>query len=148
MYLDFTMLKQIFSKVVGLNDHELTFQSIAITGDNEQPKGLFIPLLDNGDDLLKAINQGAIAAVWEENIPIPAYKPNHFPLFITNHLHSDVEKLLSLYKEKVIQEEDVKQMSNLVDVERLKEKISTYDNSNQLKQILQHIESLAASRRG
>lgn len=148
MYLDFQMLKQVFTKVQGLSDSELMFQSISTTGDTKQPKGLFIPVFGNGDDLLSAINQGAIGAVWDTNTPIPAYKPNHFPLFLTDNLLTDVEKLLILYKEKVKQEEDVKQMSILVDVELLKEKNSTYDYSNQLKQILQHMEALAASRRG
>ncbi|WP_147531929.1 hypothetical protein [Bacillus marasmi] len=148
MYLDFSMMMQVFTKVVGLNDTELKFQSISTTGNIEQPKGLFLPVLGNGDELLKAINHGAIAAVWDASIPIPKYKPTYFPFFLTDNLLTNVERMLSLYKEKVLQEEDVKQMSILVDVELLKEKISTYDNSNQFKQILQHMEALAASRRG
>ncbi|NMD69407.1 hypothetical protein HHO41_03835 [Bacillus sp. DNRA2] len=148
MYLEFEILKAVFPKVVGLDDHQMAFHSIAVTGDALQPKGLFLPILENEGDLLHAINHGAIAAVWDEFIPIPAYTPNYFPLFLTKQLFADIEKLLSLYKEKVLQEEDVKEMSILVDVELLKEKISTYDNSKKLTQIIQIMEELAVARRG
>jgi hypothetical protein len=148
MYLDYRTLIQIFPKSTGIKDLALEFLSISTSGKSKQPRGLFIPLWENDDELLQAINNGAVAAIWEQNSVLPSYCPNHFPVFFSKNIWEDVNKMLVSYIEMLKQEEEIKQMSIFLDVELLNEKLKTYDEYDKTKQILQLVQALEEVRRG
>lgn len=146
MYLGYGLLSQIFPETTGIKDPMLMFHTVTSDADADQPRGLFIPLWGNGDDLKKALNNGAVAAIWEKGQQVPSYTPNHFPVFYTNNLWEDVKKMLEIHIEMVKQEKEVKQMSKFIDTGLLNEKIKTYDSSDKIKQILELIQTLEGLR--
>lgn len=150
MYLGYSLLAQIMPNSIGIKDSELLFSTIALNGAIKQPYGLFIPLWNNSDELMMAINNGAVAAVWEEDRGIPAFTPNHFPIFLTKNIKEDVKNMLELYLEMIKQEEEVKQVTNfpISDFELLNEKVKTYDKSDILHQIVPLVQELEGLRRG
>lgn len=148
MKVGYNLLTNVFSKTGGIKDESLEFQTVATRGKDVQPMGLFIPLWGNSDELLEAINNGAVAAIWEEGRELPRYTPNHFPIFFTNEMTKDIKKMLDDYIEMLKQEEDRKQMSKFIDVELLNEKMKTYDDFEKVKPILKLMQSLEEVRRG
>ncbi|MBL5782137.1 hypothetical protein HV481_10185 [Bacillus sporothermodurans] len=77
-------INHLSNSMRGINQSNITFELVSIFSDFPQPKGLFIPIHDANLD--KAIENGAIAAIWKENEPLPSYTPNHFPVFLSNSL--------------------------------------------------------------
>lgn len=148
MKIGYAWLTTIFSKTAGIKDLSLEFDTVATNGEEEQPRGLFIPLWGNSYELLDAIHNGAIAAIWEEDRKLPAYTPNHFPIFFTKDLETDIKNMLESYIETVKQEEERKQMSNFINVELLNEKMKTYDDFDKVKPIIQLMQTLEDVRRG
>ncbi|WP_318504899.1 hypothetical protein [Bacillus sp. T3] len=148
MKIGYAWLTTIFSKTAGIQDLSLEFDTVATNGEEEQPRGLFIPLWGNSNELLDAIHNGAIAAIWEEDHKLPAYTPNHFPIFFTKDLETDIKIMLESYIETVKQEEERTQMSNFINVELLNEKMKTYDDSDKVKPIMQLMQTLEDVRRG
>lgn len=53
----------------------------------------------------KAIENGAIAAIWKENEPLPSYTPNHFPVFFVKQPIATLLTLCEDYKGKLNQKE-------------------------------------------
>jgi hypothetical protein len=83
MYLAFDDLVTIFPEFKGIKEADHLYFTVTDNADREQTRGLFIPLNDDSGELLDAIANGAIAAVWDKKKQIPRYTPNHFPIFFT-----------------------------------------------------------------
>lgn len=150
MYLAFSLLSEIFPQSSGIKDPDLFFHTVADIGEAAQPKGLFIPLWDNPNELKTAINNGAVAAIWDLNTPIPGFTPNHFPLFYTSNLWKDVSEMLRRYIKILEQEDESIDMSKFVflDKKLLNEKLQTYDKAVKYEEILPLVETLIGLRRG
>jgi hypothetical protein len=150
MYLGFDLLARIFPHSSGIKESELHFHTVSDQGANSQPRGLFIPLWGNSQDLLEAIHNGAVAAIWEQGKPIPAYRPNHFPLFFTNNLAGDVIRLMKEYIQILKQEDERETMSNFlfIDEQLLNEKLKTYDSAELYSEMLPLAQTLMDLRRG
>ena len=150
MYLAFDLLARIFPLSSGIKDTDLLFQTVSDQGGVLQPRGLFIPLWGNSQQLFEAINNGAIAAIWEQEQPIPAYTPNHFPLFITNKLGQDVIRLMDGYCQILKQEDEREAMSNFLFIndQLLNEKLKTYDKAKLYSDMLPLAQTLMDLRRG
>lgn len=101
MFLTYDDLAGIFSNSSGIRDNSLSFRTVSFLADTLQPKGLYIPMLDQKADLQSAIANGAVAAVWQEGREIPTYTPNHFPMFFTENLSEGTKKILYQYKIKL-----------------------------------------------
>ncbi|CQR47793.1 UDP-N-acetylmuramoyl-tripeptide--D-alanyl-D-alanine ligase [Paraliobacillus sp. PM-2] len=78
-----------------------------VTTDSRVPMkySLFIPLKGdkfNGHEFLdQAISNGAIAAIWDKNEPIPRFVPTDFPIFfVDNTLHA-LQQLANDYRKKI-----------------------------------------------
>lgn len=128
MYLTYGDLAKLFPKTKGIQDNELHFHTVAAASSISQPKGIYIPLGKYGV-LKEAIGNGAVAALWNEKDEIPAYTPNHFPLFMTNDLMKGIKDIMELYIEKIDKSEDKTNMTNFLflDEKSLKENEVTYD---------------------
>ena len=66
-------------------------------------KGLYIPAGDEVN-LLKSLEQGAIASLWPKGEQIPSFVPNHFPLFIVEDVYRAYLDLQESYKQNYNQE--------------------------------------------
>lgn len=150
MYLGFNMLAEIFPRTSGIKDPELYFHTVADNGTDEQPRGLFIPLWDNSQELKMAINNGAVAAIWEQDKPVPSYTPNHFPIFFTTNIWEDVIQMMGKYIQILKQEDERINMSNFLflDEKLLNEKLKTYDKAVMYEAIRPLSQSLMDLRRG
>lgn len=151
MFLTYGDLAKLFPKKYGIQDNELYFHTVASYSDVFQPKGLFIPLEKESGRLNKAIENGAIAALWDERESIPSYTPNHFPIFITNDLLKGIKDMMELYIENISNKNVIqKEMTNFLflDEERLKGTESTYDIAVMAEKILTVKEQLQIGKEG
>jgi hypothetical protein len=134
MMLSYKDFKKISASSTGIDDPELLFKSITAEADEPMPKGLFIPFSD--DDLFKSIHNGAIAAIWPEGRKVPAWLPNHFPLFITDNPVEDVLRILDDYYYNSKQEEWGKMTNFIFREEKGKlYKISEQEQYSRLKEL-------------
>lgn len=134
MYLAFKDVAAILPEKQGIEENIL-FQTVCDQADILQPKGLFIP---QHGELLEAIANGAVAAIWKQGESLPPYTPNHFPVFYTNDLAEAVKQILERYIEKLNGETDKKM--KMTDFKFLNNKLlnknnETYDIAVMLKKI-------------
>ncbi|WP_433749509.1 hypothetical protein [Falsibacillus pallidus] len=73
-------IKGVFPQSSGINDEEMEFHSVSIDESNCGKRCLFVSLGEE-HSLKEALENGAIAAIIKEGEAIPAYTPNHFPVF-------------------------------------------------------------------
>ncbi|WP_433957711.1 hypothetical protein [Cytobacillus horneckiae] len=92
---------------IGYQDENMAFHSIATSCSLHQEKSLYIPIEDDEPDLKRALENGAIAALWPAEIEVPRYRPNHFPIFFTNDLLKGLEIMMNEYLTKLEKTEAV-----------------------------------------
>src|SRR4051812_16670264 len=100
MFLALKDLTRLFNDKRGIQD-EMLFCTVSDLAASEQPKGLFVPVNKESGELLEAISNGAVAAIWEKNVPLPNYLPNQFPIFLTNDPAEALRDIIKLYIEKL-----------------------------------------------
>jgi hypothetical protein len=128
--ITFADLTVLFPKSRGIKDDTITFNTVCAYSYMKQAKGIFIPLYEHSGELNEAIENGAIAVIWNEKEPLPSYTPNHFPVFYTNDGWKGLKKMLEQYIIKQdISEIKNRNMTNFLFLEKksLKEEINTYD---------------------
>lgn len=101
--LSFNDVNRLSTKSRGINLSNLTFEMVSIFSDISQSKGLFVPIHD--DDLGKAIENGAIAALWKSQKTLPSYTPNHFPVFFVEEPTKVLLQICEDYMRKLKQKE-------------------------------------------
>ncbi|WP_456271625.1 hypothetical protein [Bacillus sp. AK031] len=132
--LTYKDIKKMTASSTGIDDPELLFESITAEADVPMPKGLFIPFSD--EELFKSIHNGAVAAIWLKGRKLPAWLPNHFPLFITDNPIEDVLRILDDYYNNSKQEEWGKMTTFIFREEKGKlYKISEKEQYSRLKEI-------------
>ncbi|MBS4172423.1 hypothetical protein [Bacillus sp. FJAT-49736] len=122
-------LYQLFANNRGIQDVSIHFDTVSIFDNGDLKKGLFVPI-DNEHRLDKAIESGAIAAIWPSEKEVPFFTPNHFPIFLVENPISAFKQLCDHYIYKIKQEECEK-MTKFVffSPELLKNHPQTYDLS-------------------
>ncbi len=100
MFLALKDLAGLFQKYQGIQD-DILFYTVADQAKTVQPKGLFVPINEESGELLDAIANGAIAAIWDNEKKVPRYTPSQFPIFFTNDLAEAMKDLIILYREKL-----------------------------------------------
>lgn len=152
MSLLYSDLIPLFSKRLGIEEPTIKFNTISAFGNISQPKGIFIPLYDNTKELGKAIENGAIAAIWKEDIPVPDFAPNHFIIFYTNDLWKGLKSMLETYQRKLEQsksnEQNEKANIYFIDKSSLNEKENTYDIQDLENKLMQLISERNEEGRG
>jgi hypothetical protein len=91
--LTYRFLKKLFPATRGIEDDTIQFHHLFINPKQKVSKGLFVPLTYERNELQQAIEHGAIAALWKKDVPLPAYVPNHFPIFF---VHSPIQALTEI----------------------------------------------------
>lgn len=151
MFLTYGDLAKLFPKKYGIQDYELYFHTVASNSAALQPKGLFIPFEEGSGKLSQAIENGAIAALWDEKESIPSYTPNHFPIFITNDLLKGLKDMMELYIENISNMNQIRnEVTNFLflDEVRLKKNESSYDIAVMAEKILTVREQLQIGKEG
>jgi UDP-N-acetylmuramyl pentapeptide synthase len=127
--LTYQDVSKLFSKKAGIVEETIQFHTVSSIAGEKQPKGLFVPVSKDSGSLQEAIANGAIAALWPEHEPVPAYKPNHFPLFFTEDILKGLEEIMKSYLDYLAQHEEIMSKTNFIfqHKELLNEKETTYD---------------------
>ena len=101
MPLTYNELANLFPNRRGINDSVLHFHTVTTFSQVLQPKGIFIPVYRDSGELNEAIENGAIAAIWDEEKTLPSYTPSYFPVFLTNDLWKGLEDMLNQLSKKI-----------------------------------------------
>ncbi len=101
MPLTYNELAYLFPKRKGINDSVLHFHTVTAFSQVLQPKGIFIPLYKDSGELGEAIENGAIAAIWDGEKALPSYTPSYFPVFLTKDLWKGLGDMLNQLSEKI-----------------------------------------------
>jgi len=119
----------LFSKTSGIKDDNIQFHTVSCLAGAKQPKGLFVPISKESGSLQEAIANGAIAALWPENDPVPSYAPNHFPIIYAEDLLRGFEKIMKSYLDFLTQQEELNGSTKVIFEHKglLNEKEATYD---------------------
>jgi hypothetical protein len=105
MPITYCELATLFPKRRGINDAVLSFHTVSAFSQVLQPKGIFIPLYKDSGELNEAIENGAIAAIWNEDSILPSYTPSYFPIFLTNDLWKGIEDMLNQFSTRIASSE-------------------------------------------
>jgi hypothetical protein len=100
MFLALKDLVRLINDKRGIQD-EILFWTVSDLAGAKQPKGLFVPLNKESGELLEAISNGAVAAIWEKEQTLPHYIPTQFPIFFTNDPAEKLKDIIKLYIEKL-----------------------------------------------
>jgi hypothetical protein len=101
MPLTYNELANLFPNRRGINDSVLHFHTVTAFSQVLQPKGIFIPVYRDSGELNEAIENGAIAAIWDEEKTLPSYTPSYFPVFLTKDLWKGLEDMLNQLSKKI-----------------------------------------------
>jgi UDP-N-acetylmuramyl pentapeptide synthase len=96
MFLTYHDLAKLFPNTKGVKD-EFIFFTVSTDARLSQERGLFIPLFSDSGDLMTAIQNGAIACIWDVRIPVPSYIPSQFPVLFTSDLREAFDKIFRNY---------------------------------------------------
>lgn len=151
MYLAFDDLVTLFSDYKGVRTADHLYLTVTDNSAQMQPRGLFIPLNDDAGELLDAIANGAIAAIWDRTKPVPRYTPNHFPIFFSDNPINAIREIVSFYIEKI--DGDTAEKMNVtkfvfLNKKLLKENKETYDIAVMLEKVSMKDTDFDAERRG
>lgn len=98
-------LKNIFTNHHGSLDDSLVINRITTDSRLKTDHALFIPIIGdqfNGHDYVEqAIENGAVAIIWDEREELPLSIPNDFPVFLTEDTTAGLQKLAAYYREKI-----------------------------------------------
>lgn len=137
MLLAYRDVANLFVEKQGIRGDFLFF-SVTDQADVTQPKGLFIPVNEESGSLSRAIENGAIAAVWDKQSELPAYTPNHFPVFFTSDCRNALQQIIKIYYEKLIGETEKKMVMTdfkISNKKLLNKSSESYDIAVMLKKI-------------
>ncbi|WHY02288.1 hypothetical protein [Neobacillus sp. DY30] len=151
MYLAFNDLVRLFSNMRGIKEADHFYFTVTDDANAVQTKGLFVPLNEDSGELLEAIANGAIAAIWDIKKQLPKYAPNHFPIFFTDNPIEAVRELLQFYIEKMDGDKaEQMNMTKFVFLNRklLKENKETYDIAVMLDKVSKTFPKHDSERRG
>jgi UDP-N-acetylmuramyl pentapeptide synthase len=120
----------------GINDDSICFLNVTTEPSVIVRKSLYVSInAENREECLKkALYNGAVAAVWQKNIELPRFLPNHFPVFLVDDTLLAFAQLIELYVKK-IEENRYDIMTNFFYEKH--EKQNTYDPlvENELKKL-------------
>lgn len=104
MMLTLRFVKELFPNTKGVDDDTFYFRYVTSNHRESVHKGLYIPLNQiYGEDyfLKEALNQGAIASIWQKDKPVPLYTPTQFPLFFVEDPLTAAKTLYNRYYQQL-----------------------------------------------
>ncbi|MCM3739135.1 UDP-N-acetylmuramoyl-tripeptide--D-alanyl-D-alanine ligase [Oceanobacillus luteolus] len=104
MLFSFHDLEKIFKNHHHIN-HLPPIERVTTDSRVKAPNSLFIPIVGenfNGHDYVEqAIENGAIAVIWDEKEQLPASIPNDFPVFFTTDTTKGLQDLAAEYRNRI-----------------------------------------------
>lgn len=98
-------LTEIFHDNRGKADNRIKINQVATDSRKPLDHALFIPLVgdnfDGHDYLNQALDQGAVAALWDKAVPLPKFLPNDFPVFYVEDTLDALQHLAKRYRLEV-----------------------------------------------
>lgn len=105
MLFESNWLAQLFPSYKGEVFRHVPIFQVSTDSRKKVTKSLFIPLVgDNFDGhqyLKQAIENGAVAALWDENKPLPTFLPTDFPIYFTRDTLKALQYLAQSYRQEV-----------------------------------------------
>jgi len=143
MLLEYRDLEKLFVNKKGITG-DFVYCTVTDQANVEQPKGLFVAVTEDSGQLSEAIKNGAVAAIWEKDRPLPRYTPNHFPVFFTEDTAEGVKVILQSYLEKL--NGDPNKKMELTNFKMINKKLhnknrESYDIAVMLKKIEDYLEN-------
>jgi UDP-N-acetylmuramyl pentapeptide synthase len=151
MYLAFRDVAELFADKKGVHEAEQFYCTVSDQSNSRQPKGLFIAWNDDMGELMDAIANGAIAAIWDNKRKLPHYTPTQFPVFFTNDTVGAVREILKKYIEKL--DGDQTEKMNMTNFFLKNKKFFTNEPeieaiSGLIEELSKKIDSIVTERRG
>jgi UDP-N-acetylmuramoyl-tripeptide--D-alanyl-D-alanine ligase len=95
----------IFTDYKGAATDAISIDAVTTDSRPQTKHGLFIPLVgdkfDGHDYVKQAFDNGAVAAVWNRQQPLPEFLPTDFPVFFVENSLSALQALAAAYREKI-----------------------------------------------
>ncbi|CDQ19843.1 UDP-N-acetylmuramoyl-tripeptide--D-alanyl-D-alanine ligase [Halobacillus karajensis] len=105
MILEVKELTKLFTKHQGATEDHIRIHSVMTDSRKTAKQSLFVPIVgenfDAHDFLGEAIKQGAVAALWQEDKPLPRLTPTDFPVFFVKDTTKALQQAASYYLKKV-----------------------------------------------
>lgn len=98
-------LTEHFINFCGRAQDSITIEEVTTDSRQKVKKSLFIPIIgenfDGHDYIKQAVNNGAVAVLWDEDKPFPTSLPTDFPVFIVNNTLTALQELAAQYRNKI-----------------------------------------------
>lgn len=98
-------LATIFTNNQGLKQDHLPFLEVTTDSRVKTNNALFIPLVgenfDGHEYLKQAVENGAIATMWNEDKQLPTFLPTDFPVFFVHNTLDGLQELASQYRDEI-----------------------------------------------
>ena len=105
MILEVKELADLFSNHQGAANDQIIIDSVMTDSRKTEKQSLFVPIVGENFDahqfLGEAIKQGAVAALWQKDQPVPRLAPTDFPLFLVEDTTKALQQVASYYLKKV-----------------------------------------------
>ncbi|QAS51098.1 UDP-N-acetylmuramoyl-tripeptide--D-alanyl-D-alanine ligase [Halobacillus litoralis] len=105
MILEVKELTRLFSQYKGAATDQITIDGIMTDTRKTAKQSLFVPIVGENFDahefIGEAIKQGAVAALWQNDRPLPKLVPTDFPVFFVEDTTKALQDLASYYLEEV-----------------------------------------------
>ncbi|GGM20578.1 UDP-N-acetylmuramoyl-tripeptide--D-alanyl-D-alanine ligase [Paraliobacillus quinghaiensis] len=98
-------LLELFPETQGAAEDQFKINQVSTDSRGKMDHALFVPLKGenfNGHSFIdKAIEQGAIATIWQKDEPLPEFLPTDFPVFFASDTLSALQQLAHAYRKSV-----------------------------------------------
>lgn len=105
MLFTINSLKRVFPKFTGNIDNDNLINKVITDSRKNVEQSLFIPIegerFDGHDFLKQAIENGAIATVWNKQKQVPDFVPDHFPVFFVSNTIDALQQLATHYRQLI-----------------------------------------------
>ncbi|MET3682048.1 UDP-N-acetylmuramoyl-tripeptide--D-alanyl-D-alanine ligase [Alkalibacillus flavidus] len=105
MIFDLTFVSHLFPTHQGMDQDGAIVDRVYTDSRETVTNGLFVPIIGdrfNGHDfILQVVEQGAVAALWQNDQPVPDDVPNDFPLFFVDDTLHALQQLAQAYRDDI-----------------------------------------------
>ncbi|WJE17375.1 UDP-N-acetylmuramoyl-tripeptide--D-alanyl-D-alanine ligase [Halobacillus sp. ACCC02827] len=105
MILEVVELSKLYPNSKGASKDSIRIESVMTDSRKEAKQSLFVPIVGESFDAHRfigdAIKHGAVAAVWQKDIEVPALVPTDFPLFFVDDTTKALQDVADYYLKKV-----------------------------------------------
>lgn len=98
-------LSELFTNFRGSVQDNITIEEVTTDSRQRIKEALFIPIIGENFDghnyIEQAFNNGAVAMLWDEKKPLPAFLPTDFPVFFVVNTLTALQELAAHYRNEI-----------------------------------------------